>query len=235
MAADLLTSTKGWHRPGGHRLDFFAARDELQALVDLGLPDALAPWHLTGADLVPRPDQPDRYYEVPWTSADLDLATAARTPSGRARTNLFIWSEQLTRGELPREPGIAYETLCSLNGFLLVQPGRQDDLARFRPSALCIVDRSVNATTGEERRYPEYLRVYHRLCRLIRRRLIAPSVQTSPDGDDWENTHIKWTAGAIAAHADGVNFTTPNGTCRPHVPLSSLPGQAAMVDHHRQT
>ena len=63
--AELLTNPCGWYRPGGHRLDFFATIDELQELLDVGLPDGLAPWHLTGADLLPRPDRPDRYYEVP--------------------------------------------------------------------------------------------------------------------------------------------------------------------------
>ena len=75
----------------------------------------------------------------------------------------------------------------------------------------------MNWTTGEERRYPEYLRVYNRLRRLVRKRLIAPSVQTFPDGEEWINESIKWTAGAAAAHAAGVTFTSPNGTCKPLV------------------
>jgi hypothetical protein len=218
MASDLLTSTDGWYRPGGHRLDFFATRDELQELLDLGLPDAFAPWHLTGADSLPRPDQPDRYYQSPWSSPDIDLAAASRTPALRTRTDFFIWSEQLTSGEPPRGTGSLHEVLCSFNGFLLLQLGGQDSLARFSPSSWCIVDRIVHWTTGEERRYPDYLRVYNRLRRLIRKRLIASSVQIFPDGEEWVNAHVKWTAGAAAAHAAGLTFATPNGICRPQQP-----------------
>jgi hypothetical protein len=216
----LLTSPEGWFRPGDHRLDFFATLDELQELLDVGLPDALAPWHLTGADLVPRPDQPDRYHQVPWASSDVDLSTASQSPIGKARTNLFVWSAQLTSGELPCDPGQTYESLCSVNGFLLLQLGRLDNLARLSPASLCHVDRFVSAATGEERRYPEYLRVYNRLRRLVRTRIIAPSVQTFPDGTAWVNEDVRWTAGAVAAHAAGITFVTPNGTCKPLEPGS---------------
>jgi hypothetical protein len=216
LPADLLDNSNDWFRPGGHRLDFFATLDELQQILDIGLPDALAPWHLTGSDLVPRPDRPDRYYQHPWSLPNVDLASATQTPT-RSRTKLFIWSERLTSGEPPQVPGTKYETLCSINGFLLLRLGHLDNFSRTTSCSWGHVDRFVNVTTGEERRYPEYLKVFNRIRRLIRKHLIAPSVLTFPNGMDWVNEHTRWTAGAIAAHASGVTFADQNRPCRPHL------------------
>jgi hypothetical protein len=214
-AADPLTSLSGWLRPGGHRLTFFATREELQELLDAGLPGAFDPWHLTGADVVPRPDQTDRYYQCPWTSGVVDLLALDRKPGGRSRTNIFIWSERLTNRLPPLEPGTAFEGLCSFNGFLLIQPGDREDPSGYRETSLCIVDRIVNTTTGEERRYPEYFRVFNRLRRLVRKRLIASTVLMYPDGAEYVDTRTRWTRGAAAAHATGTKFILHGRSCRP--------------------
>lgn len=103
-----------------------------------------------------------------------------------------------------------YETMCAFSGFLLLQPGDREMGVEYHGSSVSIVDRVVSETTGAERWYPEYLRIFNRLKRLIKKRLVAPSVRVNSSGQEYVDSLTMWTQAAIAAHASGARFP-----CRP--------------------
>lgn len=199
VAAKPLDDDDGWLRVGGRRIDFVTTLSELQDLLNGALRADEGPWALTGVDLV-RTDVL-RYRRQLFVCPTIDLATCDKS-AAQHRLNVWAWSGALTRS-LPRSSD-RYETLCSFNGFIGVQ--RSGDWSGGGgEAALMVVDR-VRHVSGDERHHAEYRRVFERLRRAVRKRLVAETHRRGKDGNDYVDGTLRWTAAAVEAHETGADF-----------------------------
>lgn len=56
----------------------------------------------------------------------------------------------------------------------------------------------VRCATGGERHYPEYLKAFNRLRRLVMKQLLMPSVRRNRAGQEHVDNLTRWTAAAVA-------------------------------------
>jgi hypothetical protein len=121
----------------------------------------------------------------------------ARDAFRRRHVNYWIRAHVLS-------PGLSGTDEKRLSFSVLVQPGREWQ-GRITDSSIAVVDRIRHMQTGEERRQPEYRRIFDRLRRAIRKRLVVRSLRTLPSGETQES--FSMTARAADAHARGeVSF-----------------------------
>jgi hypothetical protein len=176
----------GWYRVGGHRLQFYATDAEIAEWLLETLPEPLGPYSVVGSEWKDGWRQP---FELPLE----EIMTALETHRGTI--NWWIRSHALS----PDVPA-GDDERQSYGGLILVQFGSERN-GRVRESSIAVVDRLRHAETGEERRQPEYLRIFERLRRSMRKRLVVETAYTFPDGR--VSAHSRMTARAADAHRRG--------------------------------
>jgi hypothetical protein len=175
----------GWHRVGGHRLQFYATDNEIAEWLQEMLPSESAPYSMVGQEC----------RDGRWQPFEYALAAIDECFMRHRSNNLWIRSDVLS----PRLTG-EDEKRLSFNGLILVQLGSKTN-GRLEEASIAIVDRIRHEPTGRERRRPEYLRIFERLRRSMRKRLVVTTAYTFPDGSVSESWPM--TARAADAHSRG--------------------------------
>jgi hypothetical protein len=191
---ELNLDLAGWYRRGGRRCTVHVTADEFAAAVYAGLVEEFGPWRLTGSDATAGPD--GRRVENPWIADEVALDRYGYGPSGGSRTNMWVWSQALTRSHPPLSAGRDYESICSLNGFLLIQeattPMYLPVPRRATTRDVCVVD-AVYTDTGDLVTYPHYLSVWRRVARRLRKAADHPGPPVGHalwDGHPWSATAL---------------------------------------------
>ena len=175
----------GWYRVGGRRIgSFYATADEIAEWLVETLPDEFAPYAVIGEETTP---DGLRRFEDPLDR--IRESFARRTPNHWIRSDVL--SPHVPAGDGVRQ---------SFAGLILVQVGRERN-GRVEDTSLAIVDRIRHEQTGEERVHRDYLRIFERLRRSIRKRLVVRTKYTFPSGEVGE--HWPMTARAADAHVRG--------------------------------
>lgn len=180
----IAESLDDWYRVGGSVLQFYATDDEVVELLEEMLLPEFAPYALIGQE----------WRDNQWHPFEFGLAEG-RDAFRRGHVSYWIRSEVLS----PGLPGTDQKRL-SFSGLIEVQPGREWQ-GRTSDSSIAVVDRIRHMQTGEERRQPEYRRIFDRLRRAIRKRLVVRTLRTLPSGETQES--FSMTARAADAHARG--------------------------------
>jgi hypothetical protein len=173
----------GWHRVGGHRLQFYATDAEIAEWLVETLPETFGPYDVVGQEW-----QDGRW--EPFTFPLHEIESALKTR--RRSANWWIRSQRLSP-HVP--PGDGKRQ--SFNGLILVQLGGERN-GRLEEASIAVVDRIRHLATGAERRQPEYMRMFERLRRSMRKRLVVATAYTWPDGTVTE--HWRMTPRAADAH-----------------------------------
>jgi hypothetical protein len=173
-----------WYRVGGSRLQFYATNDEVAELLEEMLLPEFAPYAVIGQEW--RDDQ--------WHPFEFALEQI-REAFRRRHVNYWIRSDVLSPGLTGTD-----EKRVSFSGLILVQPGRPWH-GRIEESSIAVVDRIRHTETGEERRQPEYRRIFDRLRRSMRKRLVVKTLRTFPSGGTQES--FPMTARVADAHTRG--------------------------------
>jgi hypothetical protein len=180
----------GWYRAGGHRLQFYATDAEIAEWLQEMLPPESAPYSIVGRE----------WQDGRWQPFEYALAAIEGCFRRHRSANLWIRSDVLSPGLTGQD-----EKRLSFDGLILVQLGSQRN-GRLEEASIGIVDRIRHEATGRERRRPEYLRIFERLRRSMRKRLVVTTAYTFPDGS--VNESWPMTARAADAHSRGeVTFT----------------------------
>jgi hypothetical protein len=177
-------SPDDWYRVGGSRLQFYATDDEIAEWLEEMLPSEFAPFAVIGQERL----------EDRWHPFEFHLH-AIRDAFRGQHVNYWIRSNVLSPGLVGTD-----EKRVSFSGLILVQPGRPWR-GRVGDASIAVVDRIRHLETGEERRHPEYRRIFDRLRRPMRKRLVVRTLLTFPDGATEES--FPMTARAADAHRRG--------------------------------
>jgi hypothetical protein len=177
----------GWYRVGGKTLQFYATDDEIAEWLLEALPSERAPYAVIGQESRGGRRQ----------SLEFPLAAVAAAFSAQRLAVYWIRSDALS-------PGLTAESekRLSFNGLINVQLGSTRPDGLLGEASIGIVDRIRHEHTGEERVHTEYLRIFERLRRSMRKRLVVETERMHPDGKlypDW-----RMTPRAADAHVRGV-------------------------------
>jgi hypothetical protein len=179
----------GWYRVGGHRLQFYATDAEIAEWLQEVLPPAFAPYSIVGGASEDGRSQPFEY----------SLAAIDECFTRHRSENMWIRSDVLSPGLTGEEKRLSF------NGLILVQLGFERN-GMLDEASIAIVDRIRHEATGRERHHPDYLRIFERLRRSMRKRLVVATAYAFPDGSVSEG----WPMTVRAADAYGrgeVTFT----------------------------
>jgi hypothetical protein len=195
-----------WRRmKGGSRFQFFATDAEIQEWLETSLIEQYAPYSIVGCDVVKSDTRWKAYNRVVFVCDPADFIACQRATSP-PRSIFFLCSLSLT----PDIDSIlvrAEETQFALNGFVQLIQGHRLRDGRLDESSLAVNASVMNVSTGEERRYPEYVRVFQALRRAIRKALVYSSVYTFPDGSEIEDIRkVKMTAGVFHNYQIGERY-----------------------------
>jgi hypothetical protein len=179
-------SYEGWYRVGGSRFDFYATDEEIAEWLLETLPPEFAPYAVTGAEWSEE--------ERRWEPFEYPLAQVREAFKRHRDSNFWIRSDQLS----PRLRGD--DKAVTYGGLILVQLGSERK-GRFEDASIAVVDRLRHEVTGEERRQPEYRRIFDRLRRSLRKRAVVNTMRTLPDGAMVSSSPM--TPRAAEAHARG--------------------------------
>jgi len=168
MIPSVAESFEEWYRVGGSRTDFYATDDEIADWLLESLPSELAPYAIVGREWVEE--------ERLWRAFEYPLSQIREAFAHKRECNLWIRSDQLS----PRVSG-EDETPLVHGGLILVQLGTERS-GVVEEASIAVVDRLRHEVTGAERRQPEYRRIFDRLRRSLRKRLVVTTVRTRPDG-----------------------------------------------------
>jgi len=183
-----MESYEGWHRVGGSRFDFYATDEEIaEWLLEL-LPSDFAPYAVIGAGWIEE--------EQRWQRFEYPLGEIQEAFARHRGANFWIRSDQLS----PRIRGNDHVG-ASYGGLILVQLGFRREDGRIEDASIAVVDRLRHELTGEERRQPEYRRIFDRLRRSLRKRAVVETIRTLPDGSTTPSKPM--TPRAAEAHARG--------------------------------
>jgi hypothetical protein len=181
----------GWHRVGGRQLQFYATNDEIAEWLSETLPPSLGPYTVLGQEW-----EQGRWQAFEHPLDDVLEAFALHAAGHWVRSSVL--SPALSAADLRQPEDIKR---LSYRGLIQVHVGREGADGRLSEASIGIVDRIRHETTGRERRRPGYLRIFERLRRSMRKRLVVETVYTFPDGTVTE--HWPMTARAAEAHARG--------------------------------
>ena len=203
--AELNLDLAGWHRRGGRRCTVHLTDEEFATAVHAGLIEELGPWRLTGSDATAGPD--GGRVENPWVADEVTFDRYGRDSSGVPRINMWVWSPTLTRSHPPLSASQEYESICDLNGFLLIQhamaPTYLPVPRRATSRHVCVVD-AVYTNTRELVTYPHYLSVWQRIARALRKAADHPG---PPHGHPLFDGH-PWSAAALTEALRAVDHPT---------------------------
>jgi hypothetical protein len=181
-------SYEGWYRVGGSRFDFYATDEEIAEWLLETLPSDLAPYAVVGEEWIEE--------EQRWKPFEYRLDEIRQAFTRHRDSNFWIRSDQLSpriRGD--DRVGVSY------GGLILVQLGFKREDGRIEDASIAVVDRLRHEITGEERRQPEYRRIFDRLRRSLRKRAVVKTMRTRPDGGTDPSSLM--TPRAAEAHAQG--------------------------------
>jgi hypothetical protein len=181
----------GWQRVGGRRLQFYATDDEIAEWLLEMLPPRFGPYSVLAQE----------WAAGDWRTFEQPIKDIRDFFADHRNANFWIRSRVLSPGLVAEELSAPEDNKrLSFRGLILIQLGRDFD-GRLDEASIGIVDRIRHETTGRERRRHEYLRIFDRLRRSMRKRLVVETVRTLPDGtttEDW-----RMTARAADAHVRG--------------------------------
>jgi hypothetical protein len=204
--AELNLDLAGWHRRGGRRCTVHVTAEEFAAAVRAGLIDEFGPWRLTGTDATAGAD--GGRVENPWVTDEVTLDRHGHEPSGAPRINMWVWSPALTRSHPPLSAGRQYESICDLNGFLLIQhataPMYYPVPRRATTREVCVVD-AVYTNSGELVTYPHYLSVWRRIARRLHKTADHPG---PPHGHPLFDG-FPWSAAALTEALTAMRLRDP--------------------------
>jgi hypothetical protein len=183
----MAESFEGWYRVGGSRFDFYATDEEIAEWLVETLPPEFAPYAVIGADWI----EEERHWE-PFEYALAEISDAFARYRG---SNFWIRSDQLS----PRRHGD--DEAVAFGGLILVQLGFEREDGRVEDASIAVADRLRHEVTGEERRQPQYRRIFDRLRRSLRKRAVVRTIRTFPDGSKGPSSLM--TPRAAEAHARG--------------------------------
>ena len=190
-------SENQWHRVGGHRLQFYATDAEVAQWLRTLLPPEFAPYAIVGQE----------WWDGEWVPFEYPLERADECFARHRNSNLWIRSKVLTP-ELPAD-----EKGLSSSGLILVQLGSEWK-GKLEDASIAVVSR-VRRDDGRERTNDEYRRLFERLRRAMRKRLVVRTAHTFPDGRQSESPW-RMTARAADAHVRGeVTFAAEPIGLRP--------------------
>jgi hypothetical protein len=187
MMSGVAEAFEGWYRVGGSRTDFYATDEEIAEWLLETLPPEYAPYALVGREWI-EPEHRWRGFELPLSQ----IRDAFAQKRGR---NLWIRSDQLS----PHMSG-EDQTQLAYGGLILVQLGSERN-GVVEDTSIAVVDRLRHEVTGAERTQPEYRRIFDRLRRSLRKRLVVATMRTRPDGGVVPSSPM--TPRAAQAHARG--------------------------------
>ncbi len=172
----------GWHRAGrGRSFQFYATDDEI------------AEWllEMLQADFAPYVVFREKRVGSRLVVHERNLDDIERSFADDRNTRHWIKSAVLSPGLHPEDISAPNDVgKLSFNGLIAVRLGA-DWKGRREAAELALIDRVRNDETAEERRRSDYLRIFERLRRSLRKRLVVNT-------EDWP-----MTARAAAAHASG--------------------------------
>jgi hypothetical protein len=153
----------GWYRAGGREMQFYATDEEIAEWLVATLPVQYAPYVILREEWAH-----PRMVVHPYA---LDDVAASFTADRSARH--WIQSKVLSPELGPREVRRP-DDLGKLSFRGLVAIRVMDEFGgRMEPASMTMIDRIRHEATGEERRQPEYLRIFERLRRSMRKRLVV--------------------------------------------------------------
>lgn len=182
----MADSYEGWYRVGGSRFDFYATDEEIAEWLLETLPPEFAPYAVTGAEWIEK--------ERRWEAFEYPLAHVREAFARHRGSNFWIRSDQLSPQLRGDDKAVAY------GGLILVQLGLERQ-GKIEDASIAIVDRLRHEETGEERRQPEYRRIFDRLRRSMRKRAVVETIGTLPDGATVRPSRM--TPRAAEAHVRG--------------------------------
>jgi hypothetical protein len=186
-----------WYRVGGKTLQFYATDDEIAELLLEALPDDFGPYAVLGAE----------WRENQWVPHEYPLEEITIPFTRHRSANHWIRSDVLSPGLTAQD-----ETHVAWSGLIEVQLGFVRPDGRLEEASIAIVDRIRHEHTGQERRFTEYLKIFERLRRSMRKRLVVETERVNPDGNiygDWPMTpraadaHVR---GEVRFYADPVGL-----------------------------
>jgi hypothetical protein len=178
---DVTDEFEGWYRVGGKGLQFYATDEEIEEWLREMLPPDLGPYTFLVQE----------WKTDAWVTYEHPIERIRESFARSRSTNHWIKSTVLSPGLSP-DAIRGYDGLrkLSFSGLIRVLPGGDRD-GRLSDAYIGIVDRIRHEATRKERRQPAYLRIFERLRRSMRRRLV---VQTED---------FPMTARAADAHVRG--------------------------------
>jgi len=201
-----------WYGCGrGRRLDFYATDDELQEWLLRHLPAEYEPYRLLA--VIPR--QQSRRVWI-WSTSQWDISELRQVVDdgwGAGFINLWIWSMSLTPG-LPIGISDRYgrlDDLCGMNGLVNLQRLTRGDGAR-EPLSMSILPTFVNVRTRRRLQHKEYLQIFEKLRKAIKRQLVYSSIHVFPDGRQLEDSRCpRMTEAAVRAYRSGARLANLPG------------------------
>ncbi len=201
----LVVDTKSWLRRGGHRFDFFATDEDVQSWLNSGLLEGYEPYSLCGAS---------RRLEGGIVEQDTFMIRPGdfwmHRKSNPSNWEYWIFSEKLTPVGGIRDQLKAIDRVASVNGLVLLQHGSYNR-DKLDCSSLCVVDKLVHSGTLEEMEFEEYLKIFTRLKRVIKKDLKYSTRHVYPNGAVVEDERLLMTEKAAAAIEDGVRYINDVG------------------------
>ena len=176
-----------WDRYGrGRGIDFFATDEELYEFLDKTLPKEFEPYTLVWS----KPIKEGRDYQYEQNENELTQFIELRS---QGLWMFFIRSKVLTP-EIFQATTALPDGAWGLNGLINIQQGRKSKKG-LEFSSISLVDKIQNVETGEIVTHDEYLAIFNKLKKTLRKQLRYTSKKKRPDGTIEESKTILMTKG----------------------------------------
>jgi len=162
----------GWYRAGrGRSMQFYATDEEVAEWLVETLPVQHAPY------VILREEWSHPRMVVHSYALDDVAASFAADRSARHWIKSEVLSPELEPRDVRRTDDLSK---LSFSGLIAIRV-TDEFSGRMEPASMAMTDRIRHEATGEERRQPEYLRIFERLRRSMRKRLVVET-------EDWPST-----------------------------------------------
>jgi hypothetical protein len=201
-----------WSRVGrGRVLQFFATDDEVQEWLLCALPAEYEPYTLVGADLVQV--EKKKFVEKGF-EFDIDELKKAMYEGDKIRWQYWIRSKVITPElDFSRHKMISW--ILSYSGLVGLQHGSYNKnkwVEGQSASSIGIVDQIKNDETGEKVHHKEYVNVFRKLNREIKKHLCYSSFWKYKDGSEREDKKLRlMTQAVVDQYHQGAKFTNRPG------------------------
>ncbi|MFA7486383.1 MAG: hypothetical protein WCZ89_10185 [Phycisphaerae bacterium] len=205
----VIYDINNWRRLGrGQVLQFFATDDEVQNWLLTLLPPEYGPYTLVGADSI---EVENKMYVEKGFEIDISDFKTAIYEKEYPRWQYWIRSKALTpKLDFLRQKRITW--VLSYSGLVGLQHGRYLKDAGRDFSSIGIVDKVINDETGEEIVNKEYLSIFKKLKKEIKRHLLYSSIWKFDDGSEREDIKLQlMTQGVVDQYNKGILFKNKPG------------------------